>query len=258
MNRKDLHQRLIDKYGPVIDLRETPGFLYEVYRQMDLTPDAGPGGSGGSAEPFGVSWMDSWVAHWIYNQKLSSTKSRDTQVAAVLQGLVDLKFNERLVEIQGYISNARRLADEPPDGGPEPGAPPAGPESFRNQVREEFRKVSRIFRDEPPDGGTPEPGVPPAGPERIFLQDAPPDGGTPEPGVPPAGPEPPGSPEPPPEPGVPVPPFPGPIPGPEIAALGENPWILYWFLSIKAPLLLDVIDAHVTRRINALVGSERT
>ena len=254
MDRKDLHQRLIDKYGPVIDLRETPGFLYEVYRQMDLTPDAGPGGSGGSAEPFGVSWMDSWVAHWIYNQKLSAAKSRDAQVAAVLQGLVDLKFNERLVEIQRYINNARRLADEPPDGGPEPGSPPAGPEGFRDQVREEFRKVSRIFRDEPPDGGTPEPGVPPpAGPERIFLRDAPPDGGTPEPGVPPAGPEPPGAPEP----GVPVPPLPGPIPGPEIAALGENPWILYWFLSIKAPLLLDVIDAHVTRRINALVGSER-
>ena len=254
MDRKDLHQRLIDKYGPVIDLRETPGFLYEVYQQMDLAPDAGPGSSGGSAEPFGVSWTDSWVAHWIYNQKLSAAKSRDAQVAAVLQGLVDLKFNERLVEIQRYINNARRLADEPPDGGPEPGSPPAGPEGFRDQVREEFRKVSRIFRDEPPDGGTPEPGVPPpAGPERIFLRDAPPDGGTPEPGVPPAGPEPPGAPEP----GVPVPPLPGPIPGPEIAALGENPWILYWFLSIKAPLLLDVIDAHVTRRINALVGSER-
>jgi len=291
MNRKDLHQRLIDKYGPVIDLRESPGFLYEVYREMELTSQgAGPGSSGGgSAEPFGVSWMDSWVAHWIYNEKLNVAKSRDAQVAAVLQGLVDLKFNERLGEIQRYLSNVQRLRDEPPDGGPpEPGAPPAGPERrffheesrifreeppdggppepgtppagperafLRNEIRDEFRKVSRLFRDEPPDGGPPEPGTPPAGPERAFLRDAPPDGGTPEPGIPPAGPEPPGPT--PPEPGVPPVPPAGPLPGPIAAVLGENPWILYWFISIKAPMLLDVIDAHITRRINALIGAER-
>jgi hypothetical protein len=291
MNRKDLHQRLIDKYGPVIDLRESPGFLYEVYQEMELTPQgAGPGSGGVSTEPFGVSWMDSWVAHWIYNEKLNVAKSRDAQVAAVLQGLVDLKFNERLGEIQRYISNVQRLRnevpdggppepgtpgagpsrrffreesgifrDEPPDGGPpEPGTPPAGPERFlRNEIRDEFRKVSGIFRDEPPDGGPPEPGTPPAGPERAFLRDAPPDGGTPEPGVPPAGPDPPGPPDGgPPEPGVPPGPPPGPLPGPIAAVLGENPWILYWFISIKAPVLLDVIDAHITRRINAL-GTER-
>lgn len=262
MNRKDLHQRLIEKYGPVIDLRESPGFLYDVYREMDwTTQSASAGSTGGSAEPFGVSWMDSWVAHWIYNEKLNVAKSRDAQVAAVLQGLVDLKFNERLGEIQRYIRNIQRLRDEPPDGGPpEPGAPPAGP------ARRFFGEEARISRDEPPDGGTPEPGVPPAGPERFLrdeirdefrkvsrlFRDAPPDGGTPEPGVPPAGPEPPGPT--PPEPGVPPG---GPLPGPIAAVLGENPWILYWFISIKAPMLLDVIDAHITRRINALTGVER-
>jgi len=233
MNRKDLHQRLIEKYGPVIDLRESPGFLYDVYREMDWTTQgASAGSTGGSAEPFGVSWMDSWVAHWIYNEKLNVAKSRDAQVAAVLQGLVDLKFNERLGEIQRYIRNIQRLRDEPPDGGtPEPGVPPAGPERFlRDEIRDEFRKVSRL-RDAPPDGGTPEPGVPPAGPE-------PPGPTPPEPGVPP------------------VPPG-GPLPGPIAAVLGENPWILYWFISIKAPMLLDVIDAHITRRINALTGVER-
>jgi hypothetical protein len=218
MNRKDLHQRLIDKYGPVIDLRETPGFLYEVYQQMELTPqDTGTSSSGTTAEPFGITWLDSWVAHWIYNEKLNIARSRDSQLAAALQGLVDLKFDERLGEIERYI-NIHRLRDEPPDGGPEPGAPPAGP-------------------------------------ERAFLRDAPPDGGTPEPGVPPAGPDP--VPQPP-EPGVPTPPpLPGPVPGPVAAVLGENPWILYWFLSIKAPMLLDIIDAHITRRINALTGVER-
>jgi len=96
-----------------------------------------------------------------------------------------------------------------------------------------------------PDGGPPEPGTPPVGPARLE----PPDGGPPEPGTPPVGPsvlEPPdgGTPEP----GVPpVPPV-----GPDASFLGENPWILYWFLSLKAPMLLDVLDAHLTRRLDEL------
>jgi hypothetical protein len=59
-----------------------------------------------------------------------------------------------------------------------------------------------------------------------------PDGGPPEPGTPPAGPS--------------AQPF----------ELGENPWILYWFLSIKAPMLLDVIDLHLTRRLQELRGEK--
>ncbi len=70
-----------------------------------------------------------------------------------------------------------------------------------------------------PDGGPPEPGTPPAGPSRME----PPDGGPPEPGVPPT--------------------------GPDAAYLGDNPWILYWFVSLKAPLLVDILDAHLTRRL---------
>ena len=27
-----------------------------------------------------------------------------------------------------------------------------------------------------------------------------------------------------------------------IAVLGQNPWILYWFVSVKAPMLLDLIE----------------
>ena len=255
MSMKDLHKRLIEKYGPVVDLRENPGFVFDVYQELDWTSQAASPGSskGGAVEPFGVSWMDSWVAHWIYNEKLNVAASRDAQVAAVLQGLVDLKFNERLGEIQRYIRNVQRVRDEPPDGGPpEPGTPPAGPERF---FRDELRREARLLRDEPPDGGPPEPGTPPAGPERFFARDAPPDGGPPpEPGVP--GPEPPGPV--PPEPGLPpIPPLPGPLPGPDPARLGENPWILYWFISIKASMLLDVIDAHITRRINALTGAVR-
>ena len=80
---------------------------------------------------------------------------------------------------------------------------------------------------EPPDGGPPEPGPPaPAGPA-VFE---PPDGGPPEPGTPPA--------------------------GPVTGIVDENPWILYWFVSLKAPLLLDVVDLHLTRRLEEL-GAER-
>ena len=97
-----------------------------------------------------------------------------------------------------------------------------------------------------PDGGPPERGTPPVGPSALQA----PDGGPPEPGTPPVGPltvEPPdGGP---PEPGVP------PV-GPDAGMLRENPWILYWFISLKAPMLLDVIDAHLTRRLGEL-GFER-
>lgn len=77
----------------------------------------------------------------------------------------------------------------------------------------------------PPDGGPPEPGVPPVGPVGPALLE-PPDGGPPEPGVPPV--------------------------GPQASLPGENPWILYWFVSLKAPLLLDVIDAQLERRLEEI------
>ena len=143
------------------------------------------------ASPFGVSWMDSWVAHWVYNETLVSARAQDKEFANVLQSLVDLKFNERLEELRRFIGSYGGIVEEPPDGGPpEPGTPPAGPVEFF----------------EPPDGGTPEPGVPPTGPDEGFLRD--------------------------------------------------NPWILYWFVSVKAPVLLDMIDAHITRRINELRGQQ--
>ena len=145
----------------------------------------------------------------------------------MLRELMDTRFSERAAAIREWID---RLA-APPDGGtPEPGVPPVGPVAF-----------------EPPDGGTPEPGVPPVGP--VAFE--PPDGGPPEPGVPPVGPsvlEPPdGGP---PEPGVP------PV-GPVAGFEGENPWILYWFVSLKLPLLVDVLDAHLERRLAELGFDQR-
>lgn len=102
------------------------------------------------------------------------------------------------------------------------------------------------------NGGSPEPGEPPRGPSE-STNGGPPDGGPPEPGVPPAGPSGPSTFEPPdagpPEPGVPP-------TGPDAGFLTENPWILYWFVSLKAPLLLDMVDAHLEQRLGEL-GFER-
>lgn len=127
-----------------------------------------------------------------------------------------------------------------------PGGQPSPEEDFKVLIRQltdlkfrqrlqEIRRVILGLASEPPDGGPPEPGTPPAGPSSIFTDDPePPDGGTPEPGVP----------NPPPD--------PGPDPGPDSGILRENPWILYWFVSINAPLILEMIDVHFSRRLDAL------
>jgi hypothetical protein len=168
-----------------------------------------------AASPFGVSWMDSWMSFWVFAERTRTTERRNEAVATTMRALADLKFEERLHEIRDFIERRKRMFGQTPDGGPpEPGTPPAGPSAFA-----------------PPDGGPPEPGTPPAGPS-VF---APPDGGPPEPGVPPTGPEPPAGPE----------------GGFHVSR--ENPWILYWFLSIKAPMLLDVIDIHLTRRLEEMM-----
>lgn len=200
---KELHNRLVKKFGPVIDLKKDPEILSDIWGEVIEVLRPGLAETRmESVAPFGVSWLDSWVAHWVYNSQMQAAERRDRELATVLQSLVDLKFNERLTEIKRFVQDQGGLVNEPPDGGPpEPGPPPpAGPASFAS-----------------PDGGSPEP----------------PDGGPPEPGVPP-GPE------------------PEPPAGPDAGFLQENPWILYWFLSVKAPLLLDVIDAHITRRLNEL------
>jgi hypothetical protein len=99
------------------------------------------------------------------------------------------------------------------------------------RFNERLGEISDFLRNravlEPPDGGPPEPGTPPTGPSSVFEA---PDGGPPEPGTPPTGPD---------------------------VGLVENPWILYWFVSVKAPMLLDVMDAHLTRRLNDLAAELR-
>jgi hypothetical protein len=207
---RELQGRLTQKFGPVIDLRKRPEVLEEIADEVRAELQTSGISGGTTAPPFGVSWMDSWVAHWVYSEALQAAEARNREVAAVLRSLVDLKFNERLAEMREFVRDYGHVAESPDAGPPEPGTPPAGPARFTA-----------------PDAGPPEPGSPPAGPARFDA----PDGGTPEPGVPPT--------------------------GPAAGFLSENPWILYWFISIKAPLLLDVIDAHMTRRMHELRTASR-
>src|ERR1051326_9044028 len=165
----DRLSRIMEKYGRTIDPRKEPQLFAELIKDVVDMIHPSAGMAARQAAPFGVSWMDSWVAHWVYAENLRTTEAINHEFAGLLRSLVDLKVRDRLNEIRKFIQSHR--FDEPPDGGPpEPGTPPpAGPARF-----------------EPPDGGPPEPGVPPdppAGPESGFIQ--------------------------------------------------ENPWILYWFLSIK-------------------------
>ena len=73
--------------------------------------------------------------------------------------------------------------------------------------------------DEPPTGG---PAAPEASPIGRSQMD-PPHGDAPEPKTPPIA---------------------------SAAGLqSDNPWILYWFVCLKAPALVDLLDAHLERRL---------
>lgn len=216
-----LRDRIVAKYA-----EQEPGLDPELLGRIVDDVAASLGKPSAPRAVFDVSWMDSYVAHWALGQEVLPQADRLEELAPTLRDLMDARFAERLDELRQWVE---RLA-APPDGGtPEPGVPPVPP-------------VGPDPGPVPPDGGPPEPGVPPVGP--VLFE--PPDGGPPEPGVPPVGPavfEPPDAG--PPEPGVP------PV-GPQASLPGENPWILYWFVSIKAPLLLDMLDAHLERRLEEI------
>jgi hypothetical protein len=220
----DNRRRIVGKYASSAAV--DPAVLEQIIDDVVAATEAAPAGKVPS--PFAAPWLDSFLAHWALGENVDVTPasaSLSEDAVAAVRNLVDVKFRERLAELQRFIRDLQ--AGEPPDGGPpEPGTPPAGPEAGF---------VAAFVADEPPDGGPPEPGTPPAGPEAgfvaAFVADEPPDGGPPEPGTPPV--------------------------GPEAGFLADNPWILYWFISLRAPMLLDVIDAHLTRRLEELSAGTR-
>ena len=229
---KDLHNRITARYGTRLDLNANPEILQEIFATMwsEAGPDPVQAHAAAQSSPFGISWMDSWVAHWVVHEKALSAQARDAQFAAVLSGLVDLRFQARMAEIRLFIRNWGGVFDAPPDGGtPPPGVPwppepPAPPPPEPPAPPAPAPGPGPVIFFESPDGGPPEPGTPPAGPSRFE----PPDGGPPEPGTPPT--------------------------GPDAGFMRDNPWILYWFVSIQAPQILDMIDAHLTRRMNDIRG----
>jgi len=165
-----LRERIAKQYGSVIDLKRDPDLFDRIVAEIaaSLGESRVEKAAGETPAPFGVSWMDSWVAHWVYTGHAQAAGRRGEALGQVMRDLVDLKFDQRLDQIRAFI---------------------------------------REYRAEPPDGGPPEPGVPPTGPEAALF--------------------------------------------------GENPWILYWFVSLKAPQLLDVIDAHLSRRMSELGAGRR-
>jgi hypothetical protein len=230
---KDIYQRITKKHGTILNLQNNPAILEDILRELrSIEQDDFADYQTKTASPFNVPWMDSWAANWLLHQQ-SSQKQSEKEFNSVLGQLIDLKFRERLNELREFIG---RYAEPPDAGPPEPGTPPAGPQS--------------MFASPPPDPPPPDtfrapPPPDPEDPDSSFMGakrfsssgfnpvTEPPDGG-------------------PPEPGVPNPPDPGPAPGPDAGALRDNPWILYWFVSINAPLILNMIDAHITRRLNDL------
>lgn len=216
MKSSDILKTITEKYGARIDLKKNPEILLDIITQIkvNLQPEVPePVSATPKMTPFGIPWMDSWAANWVLHQQPIDTKTSSTEN-----------------EFRTVITQLSEL-------------------KFRQRIQDIRRYLVEHggIVNEPPDGGPPEPGTPPAGPRSVF-ENEPPDGGTPEPGVP----EPPdGGP---PEPGVPnppPPPDPGPT-GPDGSILKNNPWILYWFVSVNTPFILDMIDAHFSRRLNDL------
>ena len=302
--RQKLTTHLMERCGGIVDIKENPEVLDDLVNEVraHLEAEKGSASPVSGREPFGVPWMDSWVAHHVFAERVADLQSKNREVASLLQGMIDVQFKARLGEIRDVI---RGRVAAPPDGGtPEPGVPPvppvgpariADPPSIASEPGSPpvgpagaGGKLPRRPSSEPgtpsPDAGggpvgpagrigTPEPGEPPpAGGIRPASEPGSPPVGpagpvrtASEPGSPPVGPAGPvlrnidagDEPEPPdggpPEPGVPDPP-PGPEPpaGPDTTLFADNPWILYWFISLKTPMLLEVIDLHISRRLEAL------
>ena len=208
-----LSKTITSKYGDKIDLKKNPEILMDIITELRISEEYGDiKGPTTNPGPFEVEWMDSWAANWFLNRKIKEP---------------------RPAQSDQFSTAIQQLTDL----------------KFRQRIEEirQFVIDQGGILAEPPDAGPPEPGVPPGGPSpsSIFTNE-PPDAGPPEPGVPPA-PDPPSPPDGgPPEPGVP------PGPGPDGGIMHRNPWILYWFVSLNTPFILDMIDAHFTRRINDL------
>src|SRR5687768_4958034 len=125
--KQKLTTHLMERCGGIVDIKESPEVLDEIVNEVKAHLEAEKGftASMSSHAPFGVPWMDSWVAHHVFAERVSDLQSKNREVASLLQGMVDVQFNARVAEIRDTIR--RGVAASPPDGGtPEPGVPPVG------------------------------------------------------------------------------------------------------------------------------------
>jgi hypothetical protein len=219
---RELMKRMMERFGGIIDLKERPEVLEEIVEEVIARMRGGGGGgaagagSGAPAEalpPTAAPFGVSWMDSWVAHWVYAENLKR-----------AERQSRELATVMQGLVDL---------------------------KLRERLDEIRRFLADNwihaaSPEAGPPEMGVPPAGPARFA-----PGGGRfdgPDGGAPPPAPEPPA--DGPREPGVPPPA--GPPAGPDAGAFAENPWILYWFVSLKLPALLDVIDLHIMRRLEAM------
>src|SRR5690242_18672160 len=166
-------QRIADKYtsgAAAVD----PAVLEQIID--DVATAIGETATTRVPSPFAAPWLDSFLAHWALGENVDITPgsaglSDDAVIA--LRELVDIKFGERLVELQRFIREQRLLESEP--GSPptepraflesEPGSPPTEPRAFLESEPGSPPTEPRAFRES-------EPGSPPTEP-RAFLESEP-------------------------------------------------------------------------------------
>lgn len=241
---KDIYNRITQKHGTVLDLKSNPAILDDILRDLrSIEQDDFSGNQKKAASPFNVPWLDSWAANWLQHQQSQSGQSQK-EVDAVLGQMIDVKFRERLSELKRFIGGITSPTPPPDDLKAPPPPDPEDPDA------------SFYSSPPPPDPGffatSPQPpdpndlrAPPPPDPEdpdaSVYASPPPPDPNDFR-APPPPDPE---------DPDASVYASP-PTTGTDAAALRDNPWVLYWFISINAPLILNMIDAHISRRLNDL------
>ena len=100
-----LRERIAKQYGSVIDLKRDPDLFDRIVAEIaaSLGESRVEKAAGETPAPFGVSWMDSWVAHWVYTGHAQAAGRRGEALGQVMRDLVDLKFDQRLDQIRAFI-----------------------------------------------------------------------------------------------------------------------------------------------------------
>src|SRR5690242_10687946 len=117
-------RRIADKYASSTAAAVDVDVLEQIID--DVVAAIGETGAARIPSPFAAPWLDSFLAHWALGENVDITPgseglSDDALIA--LRELVDIKFGERLAELQRFILDQRLRESEP-------GTPPIEPRAF--------------------------------------------------------------------------------------------------------------------------------